>query len=180
MGSSRAGEAGCGGADDGRAPALERLGLPVCVAASRDWGLGLAGVTCGFGARRRILGGAGLGRASIVGSGLGLSAWGARGGRRTAGPGSDLGLTAGARRSRRRADMGLSRSRITAGGSARGAGVGGPCSSRPRVGASGGRNSGPSVGRSLGSASSLEPACRGARATASSCCRRAERSGRRA
>jgi hypothetical protein len=76
--------------------------------------------------------------------------------------------------------MGLSRSRITAGGSARGAGLGGPCSGRPRTGASGGRTSGPGVGRSLGSASSLEPASRGARATASASRCRAERARRRA
>jgi hypothetical protein len=137
VGSSRAGETGSGGADHGRAPALERLGLPLRVAASRGRRLGLAGVARSFGARLRIVSGSGLGRACIACAGLGLPSRGACGARRAAGPGPDVGLTAGPRGSRRRADLGLSRSRTTARGGACCAGLGGCCSGRTRTSASG-------------------------------------------
>jgi len=150
VGSAGAAETGRGRADDGRAAALERVGLALELAAARARWLGIAGIARGLRSRR------------LTRPGVGLASWCALCARRRAGSASDLGFAPRLGACRRRAHVGRSRVGVTA---------------RGAIGARR-RARGPVVGRAVRSAPGVEPACRRSRPCVSGpACRGAQRTG---
>jgi hypothetical protein len=174
VGSARAAQTGSRRTHDGCAASVQRLGLAVGLAAAGSRRLGISRVTCG-------------GRSGFVVARacVGLTSRRAGGACRSAGSCPDLGFASGIRAWLwRGSHLGLSLSRVTAGG------VAGPRLGRARAGCSrifprrrargSGRTSfrGPrafGVGEPIGAASGVGSACRGTRPAAASS-RGAERS----